>query len=214
MRESITVPYQCPYCGKEMEVERYDALHAQQDPELRERVLSGDFFRVSCPHCKKDFMVQFPFVYIDEEHKFVIWFSEEDPGETLHVLTKPLSSQGYRFRRCSKINELIEKIQILEDGLDDVMVELAKFDCFIEFINNKKGNPEDVTSVTYQKTENEVMKINVRTDDKGMSFLIPIAMMEEEMEQNPDLYEVENESFPEINGTWISSLFMESEGTA
>ena len=38
-----------------------------------------------------------------------------------------------------------------------------------------------MTGIEYQHTENDVMKINVRADDKGMSFLIPVSVLEEEM---------------------------------
>ena len=190
MNETKTVKYTCPYCSREFEADIYDAVNAA-DRELRDRVVSGDLFRVSCPHCKKDFMIQYPL-----------------------GLTKPLTEQGYVLRRCETLAEMAEKIQILEDGVSDVMVELAKYDCFIEFIDNKKGKAEDVTSVEYQKTENEVMKINVRTDDRGMAFLIPLQMLEEEMAQNPERYEVDNETIPVINSAWITSLFMPSEGTA
>ncbi|MBQ1322048.1 MAG: CpXC domain-containing protein [Solobacterium sp.] len=213
MNETKTVKYTCPYCSREFEADIYDAVNAA-DRELRDRVVSGDLFRVSCPHCKKDFMIQYPLVYIDNEHRFLLWLSTQDAGEMLKGLTKPLTEQGYVLRRCETLAEMAEKIQILEDGVSDVMVELAKYDCFIEFIDNKKGKAEDVTSVEYQKTENEVMKINVRTDDRGMAFLIPLQMLEEEMAQNPERYEVDNETIPVINSAWITSLFMPSEGTA
>jgi len=75
------------------------------------------------------------------------------------------------------VQEFAEKIQIFEDGVDDIMVELAKYDSFIEYIDNKKGTAKDVTDIEYQHTENDVMKINVRADDKGMSFLIPISVL-------------------------------------
>ena len=98
--------------------------------------------------------------------------------------------------------------------MDDIAVELAKYDCFIEFVDNKKGNPADVTSIDYQRTENDVMKIIVKTDDKGMAFLIPVSMLEEELEQNPDLFKVENTSFPLVDGEWMRSLFEKPMGQA
>ena len=213
MNETKTVKYTCPYCGREFETDIYDSINAA-GRDLRDRVVSGDLFRVSCPHCKKDFMIQYPLVYIDSANRFLLWLSTQDAGEALKSLTRPLTDQGYVLRRCETLAEMAEKIQILEDGVSDIMVELAKYDCFIEFIDNKKGKPEDVTSVEYQKTENGVMKINVRTDDRGMAFLIPLSMLEEEMEQNPERYEVDNETIPVINSAWITSLFMPSEGTA
>jgi hypothetical protein len=127
---------------------------------------------------------------------------------------RPLVQQGYTLRRCATLKEFTEKIQIFEDGVSDVAVELAKYDSFIEFIDNRKGNPEDVTSVEYQSTNDGVMKINIRTDDKGMAFLIPLAMLEEEIEAEKDIYEVHDEDFPLVNSDWMISLFSEVSGEA
>jgi hypothetical protein len=98
--------------------------------------------------------------------------------------------------------------------MDDVVVELAKYDSFIEFIDNKKGKAEDVTSVEYERTNDDIMKIVVRTGDKGMSFLIPVNMIQEELKTEEDLYTINDADFPLINRDWIISLFKESDGQA
>ena len=51
------------------------------------------------------------------------------------------------------------------------------------------------------------------TADKGMSFLIPVSMVEEELNQDADRYAVDDSTFPVINADWIISLFQEPEGT-
>lgn len=214
MSTSHEVNYRCPYCGKEFEITVYDSVNAQNDPELRERAMSGDLFRHSCPHCKTDFMIQNPLVYTDSERKFVIWLSNEEISEDLSKLAKPLSDQGYTLRRCGTLQEFTEKIQIFEDGISDIVVELAKYDSFIEFIDNRQGNPAEVTSVEYQRAKDGVMKINVRTDDKGLSFLIPVGPLEEEVKIQSDRYEADNAHFPRINSDWVISLFNEPAGEA
>lgn len=214
MSESREVTYKCPYCGEEFTIEVWDSVNAQEDPDLRERCISGDLFRFTCPHCHKEFMVQFPLVYIDRDHKFVLWLSQNEAPESLRTVTKPLADKGYRLRRTPTLEEFCEKIQIFEDGADDRMVELAKYDSFIEVIDNRKAKPEEVTSVEYQKTQDEVMKINIRMGDKGMSFLIPLGGMQEEMDQNRQLYHVDNSTFPVVNSDWIISLFHEPSGKA
>ena len=214
MSTSYEVNYRCPYCGRDFSVTVYDSVNAQNDPELRERAMSGDLFRHSCPHCKTDFMIQNPLVYSDPERKFVIWLSNEEISEDLSRLAKPLADQGYTLRRCATLQEFTEKIQIFEDGISDIVVELAKYDSFIEFIDNRQGNPADVTSVEYQRAKDGVMKINVRTDDKGLSFLIPIGPLEEEVRIQSDRYEADNAHFPRINSDWVISLFNEPAGEA
>ncbi len=214
MSQSRMIRYTCPYCGKTFETEIYDSVAADTDEDLRDRCVSGDLFRISCPKCKREFMIQYPLVYVDRRHRFVIWLKEEEPGaETVKALAGPLAPAGFRLRRVTTLQEFVEKIQIFEDEVDDRLVELAKYDSLIEFIDNRKGTAEDVTSIDYQKTENGVMKINVRTADKGMSFLIPVSMVEEELNQDADRYAVDDSTFPVINADWIISLFQEPEGT-
>ncbi|MBO7702828.1 MAG: CpXC domain-containing protein [Solobacterium sp.] len=210
MSRSRTITYNCPYCGKAFETDIWDSITADEDSDLRDRCLSGDLFRLSCPRCKREFMIQYPLVYIDRSHRFVIWLSSDTTGgELIRKIVAPLAPQGYVLRRVPTLKEFTEKIQILEDGVDDRLVELAKYDSLIEFLDNKKGTAEEITSIDYQKYENGVLKIVVRTDDKGLSFLIPAEMVKEEMEAGEGIYDIDNESFPVINADWIISLFQE-----
>lgn len=214
MSASRELQYKCPYCGEEFTITIYDTVTAAKDPDLRERVLSGDLFQHTCPHCHKEFMIQNPLLYSDAEHKFVLWLSSNDTGRNLKEFALPLIQQGYHIRRCATIAELVEKIEIFEDGMDDIAVELAKYDSFIEFLDNKKGKAEDVTSVDYEGTKDDVMKIIVRTGDKGMSFLIPVNMIEEELKVEEDLYTVKDEDFPLVNRDWVISLYKKVDGKA
>ena len=215
MSRTKEMKYTCPYCGREFDITVYESVNSEQDPDLRDACLSGDLFRHSCPHCHTDFMVQHPLVYSDPKNKFVIWLSANTGEESImKAAAGPLLKQGYKLRRCATIREFTEKIQIFEDGVSDIAVELAKYDSFIEFIDNRRGNPADVTSVEYQRVNDGVMKINVRTDDKGLSFLIPMDLLEEEIRAESDRFAVNEEEFPLINSDWIISLFMESSGQA
>jgi predicted RNA-binding Zn-ribbon protein involved in translation (DUF1610 family) len=215
MFKSHEVNYKCPYCGKEFAITVYDAVNVKDDIDMRDRCVMGEVFRQTCPNCGRQFMVQNQLTYIDPDHKFVLFVSQQPvEGFDLKKMTEPLVKQGYTLRRCSTVAEFTEKIQVLEDGVDDVLVELAKYDSYIEFVENKKGEADEVTAVEYQKCENGVMKVNVKTEDKGMAFIIPVSMLEEERDQHKDLYHVDNETFPCVNGQWMASLFEEPEGQA
>ena len=100
MSQSRTITYTCPYCGGTFETEIYESVHADKDPDLRERCLSGDLFRVFCPHCKHDFMIQFPLVYMDAPHRFVIWLSDQPLPQELDRPAAILAEKGYTLRRC------------------------------------------------------------------------------------------------------------------
>jgi len=214
MNESRTVTYVCPYCGRKFETEVYDSIITDTDPDLRDRCVSGDLFRISCPHCKRDYMIQYPLVYVDRKNRFILFVSSEpEVPEAVRKIAAGPAAAGYRMRRTPTLSEFSEKIQIFEDGVDDRLVELAKYDSLIEFIDNRKGSAEDVTGIEYQRTENGVMKFNVRTEDRGMSFLIPVTMIEEELEQDKDRYRIDDENFPVINAEWIIDLFQPDPGS-
>lgn len=215
MTASKSIKYICPYCKKEYAIDIYDSVNVKEDRDLRDRCVSGEIFQHSCTNCHKEYLVQNNLLYTDPEHKFVIWVSK-DPIEGVDVsgFAKTLDKAGYTLRRCATVKEFVEKIQMLEDGANDIAVELAKYDSFIEYIENKKGKAEDITSIDYQRTENDVMKLIIHSDDKGMSFLIPTSMLEEELEQEPEMFQVDNTTFPLVNGEWMRSLFEEPEGEA
>lgn len=214
MLDNTMAVFKCPHCGREFSIQKYDFVNADADEDLRDRCVTGDIFRECCPHCKEEFMVTYPMLYFDPSHRFVIYLSEKELPKEMEALKKEIAKSGFTLRRCSTLSEFTEKIQILEDGIDDVLVELAKYDCFIEFIDNQMAKPEEITSIKYERADNGVIKINVHAGDKGRSFTIPLNMMEEEMNANKERYEVNNEDWPLINSDYIVSLFKDSSGQA
>ena len=122
MKEPVTAMYSCPYCGREFEVETYQSINAEEE-DLRDRCVSGDLFRVSCPHCKKEYMIQYPFVYLDRKHKFVLWISDREVPASVRSISDPLHLQGYRFRRVPALKELPEY-----QDVDKAQRVLASFD--------------------------------------------------------------------------------------
>lgn len=211
MSKSREIQYTCPYCGKEFQTTIYESINVKEDVDLKDNCMSGDIFKHLCPHCHTDFMIQNPLVYMDYDLKFMLWVSTEDVPDQVVQLAKPLHEKGYKLRRCETIQQFTEKLQIFEDHMDDIVVELGKYDSFIEYIDNRQGNPEEVTSIEYQYTKDDVMKINVRCDDKGLSFLIPIAGLEEEIRAQSDRYAVDNARFPLVDSNWIIQLFLEED---
>jgi hypothetical protein len=206
--QSRNVSCTCPYCGHEFETEVFDTIEAGKDPDLRDRCLSGDLFRVTCPHCQKEYMFQYPLLYVDRERGFVLLLSQEPMPSAMASAAAALDAKHFLLRRCPTLKEFSEKIQMLEDGADDRVVELAKYDSFIECTENRGIKPEEVEAVEYQSLKNEVMKINVRLPEgRGMGFMIPLNALQEEFDQDRDLYKVNNASFPVVNGEWMRQRF-------
>lgn len=122
--------YNCPKCHKDSDFKMYETVNVDLDNILREKVLSGDFFNWECPHCGVKLIVQYAFLYHDMSNKFMIYFSPNNCKETNIYINDMLKKYpGMRkstYRTVDNYNQLIEKIQIFESGLDDIMVELTK----------------------------------------------------------------------------------------
>ena len=140
MSQKNTHTIACPFCGREQDVELWDALVADEAPELREALLAGRVNRVECVACKKGFRIDKPLVYHDREQDIFIHLEPLTGGRTL-----PEAEQGFRealkalesvmpadlpppeIHLVVEWSELVERIFLLEEGLDARLVEHIKY---------------------------------------------------------------------------------------
>ncbi|HJJ51273.1 MAG TPA: CpXC domain-containing protein, partial [Methanocorpusculum sp.] len=57
----------CPECEHEQTITICPAVNVTTDPEMREKVLSGDLFMFTCDQCGFSGYAGYPFVYEDKE---------------------------------------------------------------------------------------------------------------------------------------------------
>lgn len=201
--------FRCMKCNEIYGITTYDSVNVTIDPDIKERCLSGDIFHFECPHCHNSYMLSYPCLYHDQENKFMVWLYEDekviDAFESSFI--EQLISLGYTLRRCTDMNSFIEKIQILDDGLDDRAVEFAKYDSFVDYIEKKKRDPKEIEGIYYHGIDNDVLKINIRTIDKGATIMIPYEALLEEINNHKDLFGIDDENFPVIDSRWIIQIF-------
>ena len=119
----------CPNCGKAFEVEAVAAINTERDPELKERLLSGELFIRECPHCGTRTLAKFPLLYHDPAEKLMIWLSDgsADTEARMQAAVTGNDFEGYTGRIVDTPGALIEKVKIFDAGLDDISLEMAKF---------------------------------------------------------------------------------------
>lgn len=126
----------CPYCSSEEEVVLWDIVLPSEDPDLRERLLQKNLQVLDCSNCGRHFVLDAPLLYRDQDRGFCLYVhsalsslqqsrSMQDQVELLGLQIPP-GAEADRLRICSSYNELIEKIHIFEDDLDDRIVECLK----------------------------------------------------------------------------------------
>lgn len=114
---------ECPYCHKEGEYEHWTSINADLNPELREKIFSGELFVYRCPHCGNEFRVPAGTLYHDMKNKFMILFDFFKPDNYEYLPVEipegfALHNQ-YIFRSVFGLQQFREKILVLEEGLDE-----------------------------------------------------------------------------------------------
>ena len=133
----------CPLCGQEQSVELWDSINVDSEPELREALLLNRINRVECVGCRKSFRVDKPLIYRDREQDIFIHFDPLVGGRTLPDVEKSFQAAMAELNRLLpkdvlppeaqlvvEWSELVERIFLLEEGLDARLVEHVKYMMF------------------------------------------------------------------------------------
>jgi hypothetical protein len=138
MAKRLMKPITCPHCKAETEMEVWDSVNVSLNATLKQSILNGTFFDWTCPECGQTARIFYPFLYIDMLNRFMIWTGT--PKSLDHDLYNKMTLDGYKFRYVRVLPELVEKIILLENEIDDYALETMKFTMMQALY--KQGMPE------------------------------------------------------------------------
>jgi hypothetical protein len=120
-----------PTCRNAFPITYWKSVNVTIDPPLRERVLSGDIHRHTCPRCGQINVMRTPLLYHDTTCGFMVNFEMERPEKPITWNTKFLDDSArllpqYQYRFVTSWEDLTEKITIFENGWDDTIIEVLK----------------------------------------------------------------------------------------
>lgn len=130
--------FTCPECMQEGDIQIWSSINTMLDPEMKEKVRTGEAFMWECPHCGYKVPVVYATLYHQMEDKIMIYFVE-DKVEAVEII-KRLSGEGeddfdilgafyeadYTIRVVDSIGKFREKLKIFDEKLDDRVMELTK----------------------------------------------------------------------------------------
>lgn len=130
--------FTCPECMQEGDIQIWSSINTMLDPEMKEKVRTGEAFMWECPHCGYKLPVIYATLYHQMEDKIMIHFVE-DKVEAVETI-KRLSGEGeddfdilgafyeadYTIRVVDSIGKFREKLKIFDEKLDDRVMELTK----------------------------------------------------------------------------------------
>ena len=134
--ETIT----CPKCGKQIPFTIWQSVNTDIDPEMRDAVKDLSIFRFTCPNCGYTAPVNYDFLYHQMRDKIMIQYAESDEAvekaksmfsvekmpDQMKNLLSDIIKDNYLIRIVRSQNELREKIEIFDAGLDDRIMEIYK----------------------------------------------------------------------------------------
>ncbi len=111
------------HCGNIIESDLKPVVDPGDDPDIYTKIIEGDFMTFHCPQCGTDLKTETALRLTDADRGIDISFIPElDRGEYLSgrmVLPGKRVVIGYR--------ELVEKIVLAGENLDDRLIEIIKF---------------------------------------------------------------------------------------
>src|SRR3954465_13715962 len=95
MSQFNDIDIECPDCGEEYRGTVWVAIHAGQDPELKDLLLGGELNLVSCPGCLHVFYQDHFLIYQEPAAELVVYVYPEGQREQEAELQKMMVA-GYR----------------------------------------------------------------------------------------------------------------------
>lgn len=165
----------CSGCGRVSITEVPQVINVGDNPELKEKVISGELFIYECPSCGHRELLEYNLLYHDPDAGLLVCVSDRDMSVE--------GMQGYTGRLVSDAGSLIEKIKIFDAGLDDVVMELCKYvtaqelgkDVSLRFLN-MTGADHEITLAYPDKGQMQMVQIgfNVYEDCAGIVNRNPV----------------------------------------
>lgn len=127
----ITDTVTCPTCGETSPVSVYTSINADLNPDFKQRLLDGEFFRFDCPRCGTATQVVQDLLYHDMKKRAM--FQLLLPGQPVpnlapvQILLSRSPGHTYRLRLVDTPSALVEKIVLFDGGWDDRLVEAFKY---------------------------------------------------------------------------------------
>lgn len=137
--KEITV--NCPKCGAPGKFIVWSSVNVDVTPNLKEKVMSGELFKWTCPDCGETISIAYPILYHDVRKQIMVYnlLEREDKKQEPDSLDKiakdfmhkiassNFSNSGYMLRYTYSIDDFREKIAQLDSGLNDRIIEFLKY---------------------------------------------------------------------------------------
>ncbi|HUX19757.1 MAG TPA: CpXC domain-containing protein [Spirochaetia bacterium] len=163
------------FCDNEIEVEFPETVDLQANPEKVQEILDGSFMSFRCDSCGKILKPEFEVRIVDKSKGLEIYLLPEmERGSFARGKAKYTITDTTNGRIVIGYPELVEKIKLSRDGLDDRVLEVLKF-----YLLEKMEAADTVRAYYFAGTDDsiEFHIYGAREDQVGVSK-VPLRIYE------------------------------------
>lgn len=144
----------CSSCGENHTISTYGSINVSEDPLLKEKVKDGSLFVWECPHCGQLNLAKYTTLYHDPDGKLMVWLlplgESLDPGTENGMANIAEELDDYTLRRVDDIGSLIEKVNIFDAGLDDIIIEMCKYVTKMELVEKTPQKRAEIMAAPFK----------------------------------------------------------------
>ena len=213
-QEEIT----CPACQEKGNFTVWDRVDIKDNPEMKDSIASLEAFQYHCPHCGATVNVDYGFLYHDKDHHFLVFFAptadfeqraDLDMSEGQDAFRAMRQNEGYIFRLVRTKEDLLEKITVLEAGLDDRLTELTKAAALAQF--KAQDQSFEVTSCHFVRQEDDSLRLVFFNRESGegayIDFKDGLTPLYQQFEQSlADKLPQEEAALARIDSVWTEDF--------
>lgn len=166
----------CPKCGQMNDITVWNSITVKDSADLKADLLAGKVNIFHCPSCSHTALMPTPLLYHDEDKRLMISFSpcnDEVLKQQLfdNIRTSSRESgeleklEGYNLRFISDYNELLEKILIFDNNLNDKVIEVIKL-----MILMQEPEKSEWRSCRFGKVENGSIEFMVPDEKENQIY--------------------------------------------
>ena len=201
-------PASCSHCRKQTEVPVRQSINTALDPEVKARVKDGSLFVWECPYCGHRNLAVYQTLYHDPDARLMVWLlpGQEQAPKAVEEAVKDLDD--YTLRLVRNVGDLVEKVNVHDTGLDDVVLEMCKWVTRRELaVKNPAAMDAALRFVRLEGADNELVMafpmdgqmqvlnvgFNVYEDARGI------------LSRHPDIRPTPG--FAQVDAAWIDQFF-------
>jgi len=122
---------QCNACGFAFPVALHGSVNATCEPELKQKLINRELITFVCPKCGACSDTPHDILYHDMVQQIMIIYASKNANGVSSIATTALNFgedvlKNYRLRIVTEWNHLVERIAVIDAGLDDFIFESVK----------------------------------------------------------------------------------------